>query len=120
MLTGPTPSCQASECEYEEGKDSRQNGARGLTYAPLTFVTASASEPILSLLSSSPEAPGWFELSYPLQDGAGQLLRQLLPVVPQVAGLVLFVLWKEENEGAWAHCHTGPGNSREGLHTALL
>lgn len=51
----------------------------------------------MSLLSSSPEALAWSESSYPLQDGASQLLSQLLLVVPQVAGLILFVLQKEEN-----------------------
>lgn len=68
-------------------------------------------------LSRAPEALAWSEPSYPLQDGAGQLLSQLLLVVPQVAGLVLLVLWKEEKEGP---CHSGPCNSKEGSHPALL
>lgn len=57
--------------------------------------------PSMCLLSSAPEALAWSDSSYPLQDGAGQLLSQFLLVVPQVAGLILFVLWKEENEGVW-------------------
>lgn len=61
----------------------------------------------MSLLSSSPEALAWPESSYPLQDGAGQLFSQLLLVVPQVAGLVLFVLWKEENQGAQGSLYRG-------------
>lgn len=59
--------------------------------------------PSHELLSSSPEALAWIpwpsESSYPLQDGGGQFLCQLFLVVPQVAGLILFVLWKKENGG---------------------
>lgn len=50
----------------------------------------------LQALAWSPWASA---LAYPLQDGGSKFLSQLFLVVPQVAGLILFVLWKEENGG---------------------
>lgn len=63
-----------------------------------------------------PEAPGRARCelqrgrpgpTYLLQDGRGQLLGQLLPVVPQVTRLVLFVLWEG---GQWPHAEGGLGH----------
>lgn len=47
-----------------------------------------------------PTAAVWLPgRTYLLQDGCGQLLGQLLLVVPQVTGLILLVLQREEEKG---------------------
>lgn len=68
-------------------------------------------------LSIPGPGPWPFELPYPLQDGGSQFLSELFLVVPQVAGLILFILWKEGNGG---NVGSLSGNSKEGSPTALL
>ena len=59
-------------------------------------------------------APGWPIAAvwlpgrtYLLQDGCGQLLGQLLLVVPQVTGLILLVLQRGEEKGVSCGCVWG-------------
>lgn len=79
----------------------------------------SANGPFYASPLQPPEALAWSDSSYPLQDGAGQLLSQFLLVVPEVAGLVLFVLWKEENEGVWDSWSQGSQQQLRGVTHSL-